>query len=51
MKGMKQLCCAAVLVMLAGGANAAFAAGIALKNEMELDIKAVYCVNDTGSTK
>ena len=51
MKGMKQLCCAAALVMLAGGANAAFASGIALKNEMELDIKAVYGVNDTGSTK
>ncbi|MDL2268101.1 hypothetical protein LJC46_09005 [Desulfovibrio sp. OttesenSCG-928-G15] len=53
MRGLQlySACIAAVLVMTALGVHSAFAAGIDVKNEMELDIQAVYCVDDTGTTK
>lgn len=45
------LCLAAALAVAAAGTHTAFAAGIVLKNEMEQDIKGVYCVDDNGTTK
>ena len=53
MKRLQQcaLCCCTVLVMIAGGAHGAAAAGVVLKNEMEMDIKAVYCVDNEGKAK
>ncbi|MDL2207653.1 hypothetical protein LJB82_02905 [Desulfovibrio sp. OttesenSCG-928-M16] len=44
-------CLLAIMSILAAAPEIASAAGIALNNDMELDIKAVYCVDETGATK
>lgn len=42
-------CLAAGLILTATGAYGAAAPGVVLKNEMEKDIKAVYCANEQGN--
>lgn len=53
MQRLKRLaaCLAAALALTAAGAQGAAAAGIVLKNEMELGITAVSCVDEAGATK
>ncbi|MDL2307626.1 hypothetical protein LJC48_06365 [Desulfovibrio sp. OttesenSCG-928-C06] len=53
MMHLKRRAACLLAVMLMAGAPAGIASGaeIALNNEMELDIKAVYCVDDAGVTK
>lgn len=51
MRGLKLYAlCLGALIATAGGVQSASAAKVVLKNELETDIMAVYCVNDEGKT-
>ena len=47
----RSLCLLAAMALLAASAQVSTAAGVVLKNEMKLDIKAILCVDDTGKTR